>query len=512
MSVVCSPTLEAPAQRSARSPKITALIIILVVSVIASLVYHELRTSAIQSWLLSRYAATPLVRDQARAEPQHRLPARRAIRRPARLPAPRRFQPTARSPPATRWPSRRARARGWSASSAGASHRRIASRRRRDWSSTTSGATRSTTPDRATCSSPTSTDVPPLIVKTLLFLENRELDEPDRSRQQSRHRLATPRQGRRPLRGARGSGCPSAPRAAARSPSSSRSTVTRRAAAPPRRSTSCASSPRRASGRTATAPTARRAGGRSCSTTSTRCRWPPRRATARCTASGTGFAPGSISIWSTCRDALAAPGTAPRGRMPTSTCWPCSTRYAPPPATWWRTPALLEKKIDAYGDLLLKAGVIDRDLNRALRDVPLRFGGRVDQPPIDFAERRASTTIREDVRRLLVCAASTRWTAWTISGREHHRRLAAGHGHPPLPPARRQGLRRRPRPPRRAPAPDRRSAARRLQSPALRADAVRQPAARPGRQPRPALRHQLGDEARPGQHGQAPDPRRTTSS
>jgi membrane peptidoglycan carboxypeptidase len=62
---------------------------------------------------------------------------------------------------------------------------------------------------------------------------------------------------------------------------------------------------------------------------------------------------------------------------------------------------LLEKKIDAYGDLLLKAGVIDRELHRNLRDVPLRFGGRVDQPPIDFAERRASTAIREDVRRLL---------------------------------------------------------------------------------------------------------------
>jgi membrane peptidoglycan carboxypeptidase len=62
---------------------------------------------------------------------------------------------------------------------------------------------------------------------------------------------------------------------------------------------------------------------------------------------------------------------------------------------------LLEKKIDAYGDLLLKAGVIDRELHRTLRDVPLRFAGRVDQPTIDFAERRASTAIREDVRRLL---------------------------------------------------------------------------------------------------------------
>lgn len=64
-------------------------------------------------------------------------------------------------------------------------------------------------------------------------------------------------------------------------------------------------------------------------------------------------------------------------------------------------PAQLDKKITAYADLLLKAGVIDRDLYRAFKDVPLRFAGRVDQPPIDFAERRAATAIREEVRRVL---------------------------------------------------------------------------------------------------------------
>jgi membrane peptidoglycan carboxypeptidase len=64
-------------------------------------------------------------------------------------------------------------------------------------------------------------------------------------------------------------------------------------------------------------------------------------------------------------------------------------------------PGLLDQKITAYGDLLLKAGVIDRELNRELREAPLRFGGRVDQPPIAFAERRAARAIREDVRRIL---------------------------------------------------------------------------------------------------------------
>src|SRR6185295_1838810 len=47
-----------------------------------------------------------------------------------------------------------------------------------------------------------------------------------------------------------------------------------------------------------------------------------------------------------------------------------------------------------------KAGVIDRELNRELHEASLRFGGHVDQPPIDFAERRAATAIREDVRRI----------------------------------------------------------------------------------------------------------------
>jgi len=62
---------------------------------------------------------------------------------------------------------------------------------------------------------------------------------------------------------------------------------------------------------------------------------------------------------------------------------------------------LLDRKVTAYADLLAKAGVIDRDLHRALRDVPLRFVGRANRPDVPFVERRAATAIREDIRRLL---------------------------------------------------------------------------------------------------------------
>jgi hypothetical protein len=54
--VVSSRSLDTPAHRSARWPKILAMVV-LVLGGFAALVYHELRTSAIQSWLLSRYAA-----------------------------------------------------------------------------------------------------------------------------------------------------------------------------------------------------------------------------------------------------------------------------------------------------------------------------------------------------------------------------------------------------------------------------------------------------------------------
>ena len=66
--VVSSRSLDTPAHRSARWPKILALVV-LVIGGLAGLVYHELRTSAIQSWLLSRYAASETLR-QSRVEEQ----------------------------------------------------------------------------------------------------------------------------------------------------------------------------------------------------------------------------------------------------------------------------------------------------------------------------------------------------------------------------------------------------------------------------------------------------------
>src|SRR5215472_8290564 len=54
--LVSSQSLERPARHSARWLKVVA-VVALVLGALASVAYHELRTSAIQSWLLSRYAA-----------------------------------------------------------------------------------------------------------------------------------------------------------------------------------------------------------------------------------------------------------------------------------------------------------------------------------------------------------------------------------------------------------------------------------------------------------------------
>ena len=55
--VVSSQSLEAPPRRSARCLKL-AIVVALCVGGLTSVAYHELRTSATQSWLLSRYAAS----------------------------------------------------------------------------------------------------------------------------------------------------------------------------------------------------------------------------------------------------------------------------------------------------------------------------------------------------------------------------------------------------------------------------------------------------------------------
>src|SRR5438876_10619493 len=55
--VISAQRLEAPPRRWARWRKL-AVIVALCVGGLTSVAYHELRTSATQSWLLSRYAAS----------------------------------------------------------------------------------------------------------------------------------------------------------------------------------------------------------------------------------------------------------------------------------------------------------------------------------------------------------------------------------------------------------------------------------------------------------------------
>ena len=100
-------------------------------------------------------------------------------------------------------------------------------------------------------------------------------------------------------------------------------------------------------------------------------------------------------------DALSAPGAGPGKAAAYKHVLALLYAVRAPTRYLVDDPALLEKKIGAYGDLLLKAGVIDRELYRELRDTPLIFGGRVDQPANDFAARRAPLAIREEMRRTL---------------------------------------------------------------------------------------------------------------
>ena len=117
--VVSSRSLDTPAHRSARWPKILALVV-LVIGGLAGLVYHELRTSAIQSWLLSRYAARLSYEIKQGPSPSIAFPGAdpsirsEAIRGSA-------ISDAGSSPPGTPWPSRRVKARAWCASSGGAS-------------------------------------------------------------------------------------------------------------------------------------------------------------------------------------------------------------------------------------------------------------------------------------------------------------------------------------------------------------------------------------------------------
>jgi len=397
MSVVCSPTLEAPAQRSARWPKVTALIIV-VVGLLGWLVYHELRTSAIQSWLLSRYAATLSYEIKPGASSSIAFPrggpfdAQRGYRRLGDF-------------------SRRLESAGYT----------VVEQARQSPGMVRFVRWGITTPYREPAAAGLVVHdfrgdalydarprdvlfrdfdgIPPLIVKTLLFLENRELANP--TDPGSNPAIDWRRFGKAGgLYVARGIGFP------VRSEGGStlavqlekyRHSESGRTASPLDKLRQLTAASLRAY-RDGPDSTASRRG-----IVLDYLNTMPLSA-----ARGYGEVHGlgnGLRAWfdldlDRVQDALAASGSAARADAYKHVL---ALLYAVRAPTRYLVddPALLEKKIDAYGDLLLKAGVIDRDLNRALRAVSLRFNGRVEQPTIDFAERRASTTIREEVRRLL---------------------------------------------------------------------------------------------------------------
>jgi membrane peptidoglycan carboxypeptidase len=74
----------------------------------------------------------------------------------------------------------------------------------------------------------------------------------------------------------------------------------------------------------------------------------------------------------------------------------------PAPTTYLlRDPTALEARISTYLELLARHGVIDADFARATRATPLRFERPAGAPAATFVSRKAATAIRSDLRRLL---------------------------------------------------------------------------------------------------------------
>jgi membrane peptidoglycan carboxypeptidase len=397
MSVVSSPALEAPAHRSARWPKVAALLV-LSAGLLGFLAYHELRTSSIQSWLLSRYAASLSYEIKPGASSSIAFPRGGPF-------------DTQRGYPRLGEFSRRLKSAGYTVveqarQSAGMvrfvrwgvtppyREQPVAGLVVHDFKG---NALYDARPRDVLF--PDFDDIPPLIVNTLLFLENRELTSP--TGPGSNPAIDWPRLGKAGgLYVARGVGFP------VRSEGGSTLAVQLEKY---RHSDSGRTASPLDKLRQLTAASLRAYRDGPDSTASRReivldyLNTMPLAA-----APGYGEVHGignGLRAWfdldlEIVAEALAAPAGAARADAYKHVL---ALLYAVRAPTRYlvEEPSLLEKKIDAYGDLLLKAGVIDRDLYRALRDIPLRFGGRVDQPAIDFAERRASTAIREDVRRLL---------------------------------------------------------------------------------------------------------------
>jgi membrane peptidoglycan carboxypeptidase len=63
--------------------------------------------------------------------------------------------------------------------------------------------------------------------------------------------------------------------------------------------------------------------------------------------------------------------------------------------------AALERKVAVYADRLEAARVIDGDLRRMMRGIPLGFRERPDRAGAPFVERKAVAVVRDEVRRLL---------------------------------------------------------------------------------------------------------------
>ena len=236
-------------------------------------------------------------------------------------------------------------------------------------------------------------DVPPLLVKTLLFIENRELLSPADPR--SNPVIEWDRLAKAALLFAGEKlGLPLRCRAAAPWRPSWRSTGTRRAAAPTRRSTSCGSSSAPASRRTADGPDTRP--GRRQIVVDYLNTLPLAAAPGYGELNGLGdglYAWFGLHLDDVVRGSRQPAARCPRRPLaPTSTpwrCWSLCERRRPISSRRARASSAVSTK---YVRLLEKAGSSTRRFARQVRATPLTFLPRAPvSPPESFVERRRPT-------------------------------------------------------------------------------------------------------------------------
>jgi membrane peptidoglycan carboxypeptidase len=103
--------------------------------------------------------------------------------------------------------------------------------------------------------------------------------------------------------------------------------------------------------------------------------------------------------------ALSAPGATPEKARAFKHVLALLCAVRAPSSYLLENHAALEQRITAYASLLEAAGVLDSDLRRQVSDVPLRFAEPVVARPPAFVGRKAASVVREELRQVLGVAS-----------------------------------------------------------------------------------------------------------